>query len=47
MELSDYKVKFYRNSRTGKESVLEYIERLDNKNKAKILRYIEFLTYMN
>jgi len=38
-----YKVKFYKNSQTGKEFVLEYVEKLDHKNKAKILKYIEFL----
>ncbi len=39
----EYKVKFYKDSRNGKEPVLEYIEKLDHKNKAKILKYIEFL----
>ena len=39
----EYRVKFYRNSRTGKEPVLEYLEKLDIKNRAKILKYIEFL----
>lgn len=39
----EYKVKFYRNSRTGKSPVLEYMESLDYKEKAKILKYVEFL----
>jgi len=39
----DYKVKFYRDSQTGEESVLRYIEGLDQKQKTKILKYIEFL----
>ncbi len=39
----EYNVKFYKNSQNRKEPVLEYIEKLDNKNKAKILKYIEFL----
>ncbi|OWK26836.1 MAG: hypothetical protein US76_03070 [Parcubacteria group bacterium GW2011_GWA2_38_13b] len=41
--MSDYRVKFYKNSGNGKELVLEYIENLDCKNKAKVLKYIEFL----
>ena len=41
--MSEYKVKFYRSSRTGKELVLEYIDKLDIKSKAKVLKYIEFL----
>lgn len=41
--MKEYKVKFYKNSQNGKEPVLEYIEKLDNKNKAKILKFIEFL----
>ncbi len=43
MLMEEYKVKFYKDSLNGKEPVLEYIEKLDAKNKAKILRYIEFL----
>ena len=41
--MSEYKVRFYRSSRTGREPVLEYIDKLDIKNRAKILKYIEFL----
>jgi len=40
---TEYKIKFYRNSRNDKSPVLEYIERLDVKEKAKVLKYIEFL----
>ena len=38
-----YKVKFYKNTKTGSSPVLEYIEKLSIKEKAKILKYIEFL----
>jgi len=41
--MSEYKIKFYRDSQNGKEPVLEYVEKLDRKNKAKILKYIDFL----
>jgi len=41
--MSEYKVKFYKNSRNGKESVFEYVKKLDFKNKGKVLKYIEFL----
>ncbi len=41
--MSEYKIKFYKNSVTGKEIVLDYLDSLDKKNKAKILKYIEFL----
>lgn len=41
--MSGYKVKFYKNSSNGNEPVFEYIKKLDYKNKAKILKYIEFL----
>ncbi|MDP3800014.1 MAG: type II toxin-antitoxin system RelE/ParE family toxin [bacterium] len=39
----EYKVKFYRDSLNGKEPILEYIDKLDIKNKAKVLKYIDFL----
>ncbi len=41
--MSEYRVKFYKNSDNGNEPVFEYIKKLDNKNKAKVLKYIEFL----
>lgn len=41
-ESEQYKVKFYTDKR-GKSPVLEYIDRLQPKEKAKILKYIEFL----
>lgn len=41
--MSEYRVKFYRNSYNSKELVREYIDKLDKKNKAKVLKYIEFL----
>lgn len=40
---NDYKIKFYRNSGTGKIPVLDYIEAQDIKEQAKILKYIDFL----
>ncbi len=39
----DYKVNFYRNSQTSKSPVLEYINNLSHKERAKILKYVEFL----
>lgn len=42
-ENKEYKVKFYKNSQTNKSPTLEYIEKLSLKEKAKILKYIEFL----
>ncbi|MBU3918551.1 type II toxin-antitoxin system RelE/ParE family toxin [Patescibacteria group bacterium] len=39
----DYKVKFYKDSEIGNIPVLEYIEKLNEKEKAKVLKYIEFL----
>ena len=41
--MSEYKVKFYKNSANHNEPVLDYIKKLDDKNKAKVLKYIEFL----
>ena len=45
--MSEYKVKFYRNSNNGKKPVLDYIENLDIKNKTKIYKYIDFLRSNN
>jgi len=39
----EYKVKFYKNIETGQAPVLDYIENLNEKERAKVLRYIEFL----
>lgn len=39
----DYKVKFYKDVKSNRGLVLEYIDRLGIKEKAKILKYIEFL----
>ena len=38
-----YKVKFYTDSQKGVSPVLEYLEKLNQKEKAKILKYIDFL----
>lgn len=39
----EYKIKYYRDSRTGCDPVQEYIYSLDNKHRSKIRKYIEFL----
>ena len=39
----EYKVKFYKDIKTGRSPVLKYIEGLTDKDGAKISRYIEFL----
>lgn len=41
--MSDYKIKYYKDSINGKKYVYEYIEKLDEKDKAKVFKYIEFL----
>lgn len=41
--MSEYKVKFYKDSYNGDDPVFEYVEKLDRKNKIKVLKYIEFL----
>jgi len=40
---SEYRVKFYKNIETDISPVLEYIDNLQIKDRAKILKYIEFL----
>ena len=42
-ENSDYEVKFYRDLRTGRRPIFEYIADLQDKERAKVLKYIEFL----
>lgn len=39
----EYKVKFYKDIRTGRSPALEYIESLRDKESSKIFKYIEFL----
>lgn len=41
--MGEYSVKFYKNCHNGEEPVLAYINKLDEKNKAKVLKYIAFL----
>jgi len=41
--MEEYSVKFYKNCHNGQEPVLDYIKRLDEKNRAKVLKYIAFL----
>jgi len=43
MIYNEYKTKFYKDSKTGRDPVLEYINRLSIKDKLKVLKYIEFL----
>ncbi|MFC1612723.1 type II toxin-antitoxin system RelE/ParE family toxin [Patescibacteria group bacterium] len=38
-----YKVKFYKDTKNYNSPVLDYIENLRDKEKAKILKYIDFL----
>ena len=42
-DTKEYRIKFYKDIKTGWSPVLEYIERLKDKEVAKILKYIEFL----
>ena len=42
-DVTEYKVKFYKDVKTGRNPVLEYIEGLSDKEKAKVLKYTEFL----
>ncbi|MDD3285486.1 MAG: type II toxin-antitoxin system RelE/ParE family toxin [Patescibacteria group bacterium] len=39
----EYKIKFYKNSFTQKEPVLDYLRRVDIKIKQKINKYLDFL----
>lgn len=39
----EYKIKFYKDSRTGREPAREYINSLDEKCRSKIYKYIEYL----
>jgi phage-related protein len=39
----EYKIKFYKNSQTGREPAREYINSLDEKCRLKIYKYIEYL----
>lgn len=43
MSTAEYTVHFYKNTKTGKISVKEYIYALPEKKRAKVLKYIEFL----
>lgn len=40
---SEYKVKFYKDFKSGRIPVMDYIEKMELKEKAKVLKYIEFL----
>ena len=42
-EDSDYEVIFYRDLRTGKSPVTDYVENLGKRERAKVSNYIEFL----
>ena len=41
--MSEYRIKYYKNSRTGKEPVLDYLKTINSKDSAKIERYVELL----
>jgi len=43
----EYKIKFYKDSRTGREPVRDFINHLDPKHRLKIFKYIEFLRNNN
>jgi phage-related protein len=43
MNQNEYTVHFYRNATNGKLPVKEYIDALPEKQRAKVLKYIEFL----
>lgn len=45
--MSKDKIKFYQDSISKKEPVFDYLQTLDKKNKAKILKYIDFLRENN
>jgi len=40
---NEYKIKYYKDSRTACDPVFEYIENLDAKHRLKIRKYIEYL----
>jgi len=42
-ESDEYRVKFYTDPKTNKSYVFEYIDNLNEHQKAKILKYVEFL----
>ncbi len=42
-----YQIKFYKDSRTGKEPVLVYLESLNIKSRQKINKYLELLERQN
>jgi len=42
MIYNEYKTKFYKDSTTGRDPVLEYINKLQEKEQIKIFKYIEF-----
>jgi len=39
---TEYKVKFYKDIKKNKSLVLDYIEKLRDKEQSKIFKYIEF-----
>ncbi|MBU1130863.1 type II toxin-antitoxin system RelE/ParE family toxin [Patescibacteria group bacterium] len=43
MIYSEYKVKFYKNSRNEKEPVLDYLLKINIKDRLKIEKYLEYL----
>jgi len=45
--MQEYKTKFYTNVKDGRSPVLNYIEKLQDKEKAKVFKFIEFLRIKN
>lgn len=45
--MEEYQIKYYKNSRTGRTPVLDYMFKLDDKNRAKIKKYLIFLKKSN
>lgn len=43
MIYNEYEIVFYKNSKTGREPVLEYIRKLNVKERTKIGKYLEYL----
>ena len=39
----EYKLRFYKNSQTGREPIPEYLASLDEKSRSKIGKYVEYL----
>ncbi len=45
--MDKYEIKYYKNSKNGREPVKEYLLNLDSKNQAKVRKYIDVLERSN